>query len=253
LVGIAAFVFGVHVATYWRLALHREFGYLQGHIIGVDLDGVLGRHREQFCKVLMEERDKDVAPESIVKIPVHECAGLRLCEEDEWAVFNQPRYWTEMAAYEDASYVLKRLRDVLHYEVLIFSWRPWPNWAKIPPEQLERYRRLWRRTSLPRITRQWLRDRDIPCDSLMIEEGNVDSPDRWRGGRNRFIVSRNRMIRLFVEDDLDKARRLADICEVVFLIKHPYNQNRLEGMRLPNNIIEVGGWKDIYECVRRHL
>jgi uncharacterized HAD superfamily protein len=98
---------------------------------------------------------------------------------------------------------------------------------------------------------------------LMIEKGNVYTLDPSIRTRNRFIESAKHEIRIFVEDDLEKAKKLALICELVFLIKHPYNRREYQvgeerpddwHMRddpeLPNNVIPVNGWQEIYRYVR---
>jgi len=59
----------------------------------------------------------------------------------------------------------------------------------------------------------------------MIEQGHEDVADPQGRFRNRFYVARKKGIRFFVEDDLEKAIKLAYICDVVFLLDHPYNRN----------------------------
>ena len=60
------------------------------------------------------------------------------------------------------------------------------------------------------------------------------------------MISKDKLIRAFVEDDFDKAKRLADICEVVFLIEHPYNKGSL-----PMNVIRVRSWEEVYHYLRK--
>jgi len=100
-------------------------------------------------------------------------------------------------------------------------------------------------------TRKWLSLHGFVFDRLIVEKGNTDTPDPRFLTRNRFIISKSRNIRIFVEDDLAKAKRLADICEVVFLIDHPYNQ--LDGGGLPKNIRRVKSWQEIYQFFRSAL
>ena len=83
---------------------------------------------------------------------------------------------------------------------------------------------------------------------LIIERGNTHTADRKALTRNRFEIARRHKIRLFVEDDLPKARKLAESCEVVFLIDQPYNQ--CDPSSLPSNILRVKSWKDVYAKVR---
>jgi uncharacterized HAD superfamily protein len=90
----------------------------------------------------------------------------------------------------------------------------------------------------------------IGYDKLVVETGNVHSPGRHLLRRmNRFSMSESYEIRLFVEDDLFKALKLANICEVVFLIDQPYNHTT----DLPRNVIRVRDWKAIYEYIRQQL
>jgi hypothetical protein len=49
-----------------------------------------------------------------------------------------------------------------------------------------------------------------------------------------------------------KARRLARLCEVVFLIEQPYNKPSVTG-DLPYNVVCCKGWGDIYEYLRDYF
>lgn len=99
------------------------------------------------------------------------------------------------------------------------------------------------------VTRRWLKERGLVYDKLIIERGNTDTTDPLGRTRNRFLIARERVLRVFVEDDLTKARKLANICEVVFLIDHPYNRTD----RLPKNLIRVTSWREIHDRVRQLL
>jgi hypothetical protein len=70
------------------------------------------------------------------------------------------------------------------------------------------------------------------------------------------------MLRYFVEDDIEKAEKLAYICDVVFLVEHPYNTGfekqcescnyecKREKIDLPNNVRTVKSWDEIYKRIR---
>lgn len=270
-----------HLALYHWLSGYRESHYLRSHTIGVDIDGVLGMHREKFCEVLAKLCDRpQIHPEKLDRIPVRECDGLNLTERDELAVFHEPEYWTGMEPYEKAADVLQRLHDILNYRILIFSWRPWPNWRTISGKERDQCMRSWVRALLAmegkaarglrgwvagsicelrerqwpgyiinRMTELWLRRAGIVYDALTIEKGNVYSPYPRGRSKNRFVAARRSEMRVFVEDELYKAKRLAGICEVVFLIDHPYNQDD----RLPNNVVRVRSWAEIYDFVRHNM
>ncbi len=156
-----------------------------------------------------------------------------------------------MPVYEDASYVLRRLRDIYNYKVHIFSWRAWPNFGSVPSSSEIKCRVAWGSSDIKAITVEWLREHGIPHDKLIIERGNVDSPDPVGRTRNRFTLSQQYGIRIFVEDDLSKALKLSQFCEIVFLIRHPYN--RSSRCALPKNVVEVDGWLDVYTFIRENL
>jgi len=250
----------VHLAGYYALAKWRETGYLRSHIIGLDIDGVLNCHRRHFCQLLCELRRKDIDPDRITRIPVHECEGLDVTEEDEHAVFNEPRYWTEMPAMDGAADIVRRLRNVFGYSIHIFTHRPWPHPPTFPQDRRQELaaawgevHRRWRKqpNAIKRITKQWLKKHGFPYDKLTVEQGNIHATDPGVRTNNRFVVSRRKQIRIFVEDDLFKARKLADICEIVFLLDHPYNQANED--QLPNNVVRVKDWKVVYAYIREHL
>ena len=69
------------------------------------------------------------------------------------------------------------------------------------------------------------------------------------GVRNRFNIARKKKMRFFVEDDAEKAAKLAFICDVVFLLEQPYN--REPAFIIPNNVIRCETWDEIYGHVRR--
>jgi len=290
--GMALFILA-HYAGYRYVTSYRESSYLRSNIIGVDIDGVLNKHRGHFCRMLKEARGIIIKPERITTIPVHNCKGLRVSREDEIAVFNTPQYWTEMPPDPEAGDFLNRLKNALNMKVEIFTSRPWPAasapseavapavkdswseetrryaglayrgrpasrlvgravvairtiaWQKLP----EKYWRIgWGRERDPIVllTKWWLQSNRIPYDRLILERAGEDISDPRSAVRNRFQVSRQRQIRFFVEDDLQKARKLAFICDVVFLLDHPYNQVG----ELPSNVMRVESWRQIYEEIK---
>jgi len=101
----------LHGLTYWWQTWYRDTTYLRSHIIGLDIHGVLNRHRTHFCALLRDHLDKDVDFEDIQKMPVHKCPHLDVTSSDEHAVFNLPQYWTEMPVNEEAQDALKKLRN----------------------------------------------------------------------------------------------------------------------------------------------
>jgi len=263
-VGFAA----ANIGTYAFLAWHRESRYLRSHIIGLDIDGVLNRHREHFCKLLGELRGKSLDPESITRIPVHECAELKdaqgnpvtVSEEDAHAIFNHPEYWRDMPAMETAAEVIQRLKNILRYKIVVFTHRPWPHPTTFPKDKTREYSELWRRVcwgwardtrAIRLVTKTWLDENKIPCDRLVVEAGNIHTTDPGLLVRNRFVISERKSIRVFVEDDLFKARKLAHTCELVFILDQPYN--RCAEDDLPNNVRRVRSWHEVYDFLREKM
>jgi uncharacterized HAD superfamily protein len=85
--------------------------------------------------------------------------------------------------------------------------------------------------------------------ALMIEKGCEDVGDPAMQVYNRFYACRTHPKKYFVEDDLVKAKKLANICDVVFLMDQPYNQPQAE--ELPKNIVRVSDWKEILIPMRQ--
>lgn len=86
---------------YFGGANHREFKYLQSNAIGVDIGGVLNKHRHQFSELLKKNTGKTLGPEEITKIPVRDIQGKDISIDDELAVFNDPDYWIKMPVMDD--------------------------------------------------------------------------------------------------------------------------------------------------------
>ncbi len=99
----------------------------------------------------------------------------------------------------------------------------------------------------------------ITFDSLLVERGNeniVYSRGRYE---NRFNYAKKKRIRFFVEDDWVKALKLSYVCDVVFLIDHPYNRsaaqenskhaNELVIGKLPTNVIRVASWGELKKII----
>jgi uncharacterized HAD superfamily protein len=267
-----------HVLGYMWLCRRRERDHLRSHIIGVDIDGVLNAHRHHFATTLNERVGKAIDPDSITRIPVHEMGGA-VTEADEHAVFNWAPYWRDLPIKDPSlPAVLDKLRNLFGFEIWLFTHRGWPQESTFPTRSGREYWRAWETISLwaylrhlrflrgvdawlerrgiagplygrlmRSVTRDWLRRNKLSYDKLVIERGNTNTTDPSIRTRNRFLIARERELRIFVEDDLTKAKRLSNICEVVFLLDHPYNQAE----HLPKNLIRVKSWRDIHDHIKQ--
>lgn len=268
----------LHWLLYAKLAEHRERTYLQKPIIGVDIDGVLNAHRPHFSAQLKALTGKALAADEITHIPVRKIPGAGITEADEQTVFNWAGYWADMPPIQDdVGSIVRKLRNVLGFQVWIFTYRPWPEPNTFPPNQECRYWCAWQKLSawtritkvlhpidtwlenrgvrgivrgrlVRLITKEWLRDHQIYYDRITVEGGNTSTADARTLVRNRYKLSRTHEIRIFVEDTLPNAVRLSNTCQVVFLLDHPYNQDRTG--TLPSNIVRVKSWTEIYDWLK---
>jgi hypothetical protein len=267
----------LHVLVYARLAEHRERAYLRSNIIGVDVDGVLNNHRTTFTEVLGYLTGRYIDPQSITHIPVHENAALRVAREDERKVFNQPLYWITQTPASDAQRVLAQARNILRLKVYLFTHRPWPDaqqrgelavlkrsfhdacWAPSLWSSIACRLAPLRTNPIVYVTKDWLKRCQFAYDRLVVERGNDYSPDPLGHTNNRFHHARKTKMRYFVEDDVEKAAKLAYICDFVFLIEQPYNmpnpdmpQHLLDLIdAMPNNVVRVRDWNDIWRQLKR--
>jgi uncharacterized HAD superfamily protein len=103
---------------------------------------------------------------------------------------------------------------------------------------------------MEQITKTWLRYNGFEYDKLIIEKASDTVADPQVHFVNRFYIARRKRIRFFVEDDLEKATKLAHICDVILLFDQPYNQNP-ERRQLPANMIRVKSWDEVFRQMRR--
>ena len=287
--GITAAFFAGHVLVYGHLTAYRENHYLKRNSIGVDIDGVLNKHRQHFCDLFSKKGFGAIDPDQISEIPVHRSPGLAVSIDQEHAIFHDPEYWVKMPPDPDASHYLASLRN-MGLRINLVSNRPWPRPAGASPEDdsATQLKNAWRKAawaamkSVPLraraslmvrlslrfarpievFTKCWLHQWAIPYDELLIEQGwSRFGPLSHSAVANRFQLARKLCLRFFVEDDWENATRLAFICDIVFLMQHPYNSD-LGTKRdptgkgpflepLPDNVIVVRSWKEIYENLRR--
>lgn len=55
------------------------------------------------------------------------------------------------------------------------------------------------------------------------------------------------------EDNPEKAIQLSNVCKIVFLINHKYNNQKFNSdipKQLPHNIIRVNNWIEIYNHLK---
>jgi len=269
-IGVFLILFILHIVYYKILSKYRLISYMKSRIIGIDIDGVLNKHRETFCEIHLDNlhktygddipADKRLKPEEINKIPVNLIVEKKIDKNDEFDVFNKPKYWEEQRPIDDnIGKIIKELKNTFGYKIYIHSYRPWPQYTygKIITEA----NNLWKNKSLEEITKEWLKKNNIPYDNLYIEKQGIDSSKKsftiWgllmgisKGKlKNRFYLTAKTPYRYFVEDDIDNAVKLAANCEYVFLINQPYNQTGCE--QLPHNIIRVNNWTEIKTNIKK--
>jgi uncharacterized HAD superfamily protein len=262
--------FSIHFIYYFRSAYNRENKYLKSRNIGIDIDGVLNKHREHFCGILEEVTSKKINPDDITHIPVHE-GELGITKEESNKVFNNPKYWMDMPVNDNVSEVLNKLKNSFNYKIYIFTYRDWPIINNLESSEKDRIKSEWKKNlkiiefkitnirlfilsfinynkyAINYMTGVWLIKNNISYNKLIIEKGNEHQAAPRSNLKNRFQVSRKKKIKFFIEDDLDKAINLSFICDFVFLIKQPYNNCD----NMPSNIIVVNDWNDLYKNIKK--
>lgn len=207
----------LHFLLYWLYALHREYGYLKSNIIGIDIDGVLNKHREHFCDLFNKKfgnnSKKKITPENIKVMPVHlNRKDFHVTEEEEREIFHDVEYWADMpSATEKISEKINKLKNVFKLKIYIFTYRPWPDKKDLKGmleckknflskcEKLSWQEKIMkalvfsekdsflkkkakeffvsRIDPLCRLTKEWLKKNEIHYDKLFFEKGNMYSRD----------------------------------------------------------------------------
>jgi uncharacterized HAD superfamily protein len=234
------------IGFYYWLSRYRETAYLKGRMIGIDIDGVLNRHREHFVELLQKHTGKIIKAEQITRIPVHTVSGLGVARQDELLVFNDPDYWTKMLVDPAAQTAIKRMaRFYSSHQIRLYTHRPWPDVTLLSECDKKRFSDLWPKRCcclqdepIVTFTKDWLRKHGFSYNSLLVE-------DDTKPNRNRFAEADAGAISIFIEDDLMNAKRLAVSCEKVLLLDAPYNQAPVA--TLPANVVRIKSWDELFD------
>ena len=282
--------FGFHLLYYSFISNYRRTMYLKSSVIGVDIDGVLNRHRETFCnmhnenmKVLYDKapipEQKILTADEIIQIPVNQIKNKKISPDNEYDVFNQPAYWSKQIVIdENIGKIIKELKNSLGYTIKIHSYRPWPQYTYGEILKENDIDKLWKiikiglwnnkkikfgkKRKLKIITKKWLKNAKIPYNKLYIENSSIDYSNRslsllglinklYKSQLNRFYYTNKKPYRYFIEDTPENAKKLASTCEFVFLIEHPYNSEINFPEKLPFNVIRVKNWNEIKNTIKK--
>ena len=135
-------------------------------------------------------------------------------------------------------------------KINIYTYRPWPSVDGLPFDGLEACRRQWQMCvscrcdfkPIREITKNWLIHHGFEHHKLIVE-------DNSKAVRQRFLDADTGNVRVFIEDDLNNALRLALSCVKVILLSTPYNQ--CDNKVLPPNVVRVESWEDVIGHVLR--
>lgn len=232
----AFFFFFFHFIAHKIVSIRNENGsdYFK-RIIGVDIDGVLNEHEQHFVALYNEMNVKPISIEDIKTLPIYQ-SGV-ITKLDEQKVFHKEEYWSDMPLREDVeSNLIHEIKNKRGYKIYLFTWRDW---------ELDNSSK-----TVPQITKMWLKNKKIEYDKLKFEKGNYDRPITVFSSkyRTRYYYSNKFNVRYFVEDSVENAIRLSQICEYVFLIEHQYN---VSVAQLPYNIIKVKDWGEVLEWIKK--
>ena len=286
-----AVFFVSHLFYYSFISRYRRNMYMKSSIIGIDIDGVLNKHRVTFCEKHMENMkttygdtpippEMKLTPEEIVQIPVSLIDNKNISVDNEFDVFNNPAYWSEQIVIkENIGKVIKELKNSFGYKINIHSYRPWPQYEYGNILNETRIDELWgiktvnlwknkkirfgKRRKLTKLTKKWLKTAKIPFNNLFIEKSSIDYSSRSLSlfgliynisnshFKNRFYYTNRIPYRYFIEDTPENAIKLASTCEYVLLIEHPYNSAANLRENLPINVIRVKSWTEIKNTIKK--
>jgi uncharacterized HAD superfamily protein len=284
-IGLAIILLMIHWFVAKYITNFREYSYLKSNIIGIDIDGVLNKHRRTFCTLLYKYTNKTLWEDEVIKVPVSLIPNKGITRHDEFIVFNNQKYWIVQKVFDDKTAdTIDELRNSFGYKICIFSNRPWPDtkylsenekygvlkkwWSikcfgktrQLPLLKIlsttQLYKNKLRYFKIKKITKRWLKKVQINYDKLIIETSSVDNPPAKTLGqiprpsfRNRYYFARKQHFRYFVEDIPENAIKLSLSCDYIFLIEQPYN-SQVDYPDLPKNIIRVKNWSAIKEKIR---
>lgn len=289
--GSFAVFFISHIFYYGFISKYRRNMYLKSSIIGIDIDGVLNKHRETFCQKHLENMittygedpipsEMTLNPDEIIRIPVNLIDNKNISVDNEFDVFNHPSYWSEQIVIkEDIGKVIKELKNSFGYKINIHSYRPWPQYEYGNNLNETKINELWgiktidlwnnkkirfgKKSKLKRLTKKWLKNAKIPFNNLFIEKSSIDYSSRSLSFfgiiynisngqfKNRFYYTNKKPYRYFIEDTPENAIKLASTCEYVFLIEQPYNSEANFQESLPINVIRVKNWSEIKNIIKK--
>lgn len=240
--------FAWHLISFKLMSNYNENGsaYFK-RIIGVDIDGVLNKHVEQFVNIYNklycnQDGKAELKASSITTLPVSK-SGI-ISREDEQEVFKRCEYWDTMPENDECDiYLTEEIKNKLGYKVYIFTWRDWKELKNINGERIDDY-------SMEMQTEKWLKDKRIEFDKIFFEKGNYDKPvkDFESKYQTRFFLAAKYNIKYFVEDNIHNAEMLSHCCKYVFLFNHEYNKN--EPIELPYNVIRVSSWREVFDRIK---
>jgi len=187
-------------------------------------------------------------------------AGQSKTIQEEWkgqtaALVNKTQY----CRFEKAIDLIRLNIGIVEREEFEFCWYQLDRYIKYIHYNIRKHIGL---SPIDIITKLWLYEHNIKFDYLLVEQGNESVADPMGNFNNRFHVGKTRMMRYFVEDDLEKAVKMAYICDVVFLLDQPYNNSQpcndcAENCHrlfpiIPGNVVRVNSWSEIYRHIRSY-
>ncbi len=238
-VGVFTLVFICHIIYYLIVSKFRRISYLRSRIIGVDIDGVLNKHRETFCKVHKDNlnkiyrdnipENKLINPDDINRIPVHLIGNKDIDRNDEFDVFNNPTYWFgQELCDERIPSIIKEIRNSFGYRIVIHSFRPWPQFEYGNILKENEINKLWKIKTV-----KCIKEKKIKFGESIKTIKKPKKINIWQGIRLRKItkqwlkISGIKYDKLYIEkNSLDSSRRSFTILGLFFNISVNSFKNR---------------------------
>lgn len=174
-----------------------QLDFLEGRIVGVDIDGVLAAYPDSYIKFVNQELGTNFNPANTSDYDIGRALGLpkEIQEElkDKYRQTGQKRF---IPVLPGAKEFLERLRKE-GYTIVLLSARPY-----------KQYRRIFA------DTQEWLNNNGLVHDAILWDEDKCKRLLR-EFGRDR--------VEFFVEDHLENANQIAELGVPVYLFNRPYN------------------------------
>lgn len=189
--------------------------YGKNNIVGVDIDGVLADYPRSYIEFMNQELGANFSCENVTNYDIGAHFGIPRNQaiqlKDKYRQTGQKRF---IPVIEGAREFLQTLKDA-GFTVVLLTARPY-----------DEYKRMYADTVL------WLKDNELPFDSLIFNEDKEAYLLKHFGTEN---------VKFFVDDASGNANLISDAGVKCYLINRPYNA----GHNINQNVIRTDNLEEV--------